>query len=246
MRKTSMNAKITSTKPKDRSFVTVGVLKWILVNLVFLLALGFSLFLAAGRMDWGLGWVFLGVLVTGQIATTLILLSANPTLLGERSWMQKGSKSWDKVIVSIGDTGWFGIVIVAGLDARFSWSPHLAVRLSIAGLVLIGLGYLVFLWAIASNRFFSSFVRIQADRGHTVETGGPYRYVRHPGYLGSLLVYVASPLALASLWTFLPAALIFGLFIYRTVLEDRTLQFELDGYEDYARRVRYRLLPGVW
>lgn len=241
-----MNVKITSTKSKDRSAITAGVLKWMLVNLVFLLALVFSLFLAAGRMDWGLGWMYLGVIAAGQTATTLILLPTNPTLLGERAWMQKGSKSWDKVIVSLGDAVWIVIGIIAGLDARFSWSPRLAVGLPIAGLVLLGLGYLVFLWAISSNRFFSSFVRIQTDRGHTLETGGPYRYIRHPGYVGALLMYIASPLALASLWTFLPAALLLGLTVYRTALEDRALQFELDGYADYARQVRYRLLPGVW
>lgn len=241
-----MNAKITSEEPKDRFTITAGVLRWILVNLVFLLALGLSLFLAAGRMDWWLGWIFLGVIAAGQTATTLMLLLINPTLLGERAWMQKGSKPWDKVIVSLGDAGWMATAIVAGLDARFSWSPRLSVGFPVAGLVLIVLGYVVFLWAMASNRFFSSFVRIQADRGHTVEIGGPYRYVRHPGYVGALLMYMASPLALASLWTFLPAALLLSLFICRTALEDRTLQLELDGYADFSRRVRYRLLPGVW
>lgn len=241
-----MNAKITSEKPKDRIGITAGVLKWLLVNLVFLLALGFSLFLAAGRMDWRLGWIYLGVIAAGQIAATLILLSTNPTLLGERAWMQKGSKPWDTVIVSLGDAGWMVIAIVAGLDTRFSWSPRLGVGFPVAGLVFIVLGFVVFLWAMASNRFFSSFVRIQTDRGHTVETGGPYRYVRHPGYVGALLMYMGSPLALASLWTFLPAALLLGLFVCRTALEDRTLQLELEGYADYARRVRYRLLPGIW
>ena len=160
--------------------------------------------------------------------------------------MQKGSKTWDKVIVSLGEAGWMLTGIVAGLDTRFSWSPRLGVGFTVAGLVLIVLGYVVFLSAIASNQFFSSFVRIQTDRDHTVETGGPYRYVRHPGYVGALLVYISSPLALGSLWTFIPAALMLVLFIFRTALEDRTLQAELEGYADYAWRVRYRLLPGVW
>lgn len=241
-----MNAKITSTKLDDRSVITAGVLKWILVNLVFLLALGFSLFLTAGRMDWGLGWAYFGVLFAVQTATTLILLPTNPTLLGERSWMQKGSKTWDKVIVSLCDAGWMVTAVVSGLDARFGWSPRMEVGLIIAGWVLLVLGFFLFLWSMASNRFFSSFMRIQTDRGHTVETGGPYRYVRHPGYVGALLIYIASPLALASLWTFLPAALLLSLFVYRTALEDRTLQVELEGYADYSQRVRYRLLPGVW
>ena len=160
--------------------------------------------------------------------------------------MQKGSKPWDKVIVSLGDAGWILTGIIAGLDTRFGWSPRLGTGFVVAGFVLIGVGYMVFLWAMASNRFFSSFVRIQTDRGHTVETGGPYRYVRHPGYVGALLIYMSSPLALASLWTFVSAALLLVLFILRTALEDWTLQNELEGYAAYAQRVHYRLLPGVW
>lgn len=241
-----MNTKVASGKPTNHFAITAGVLKWILINIVFLFTLGLSLFLAAGRIEWRLGWIFLGVITAGQIATTVLLLARSPTLLGERAWMQKGSKLWDKVIVSLGEAGWIGTGIVAGLDARFGWSPRLGVELQVAGLVLIVLGFGIFLWAMASNRFFSSFVRIQADRGHIVETGGPYRYVRHPGYVGALLTYLASPLALASLWTFIPSALMLVLFVFRTALEDRTLQAELRGYAEYARRVRYRLLPGVW
>jgi protein-S-isoprenylcysteine O-methyltransferase Ste14 len=241
-----MNAKITSEEPKHGSAIIAGMLKWLLVNIVFLLILGASLFLAAGRMDWWLGWIFLGVITAGQTATTLILLATNPTLLGERAWMQKGSKFWDKVIVSLSEAGWIAMVIVAGLDVRFGWSPRLGGALPVTGLALMVLGYALFLWAMVSNRFFSSFVRIQTDRGHSVATGGPYRYVRHPGYVGALLTYLASPLALAALWTFIPAALMLILFIFRTALEDRTLQAELTGYAAYARRVRFRLLPGVW
>lgn len=240
-----MNTKVISEKQKDRSSITAGVLRWILVNIVFLLTLGLSLFFSAGKMDWRLGWIFLGLIVAVQIATTLILLSMNPTLLEERAWMQKGSKLWDKVIVSLGDVGWMAIGIVAGLDTRFGWSPYLGAGFPVVGLILMVSGFVIFLWAMASNRFFSSFMRIQTDRGHIVETGGPYRFVRHPGYVGALLTYMASPLALASLWTFIPAALLLLLFVLRTALEDRTLQAELKGYADYAQRVRYRLLPGV-
>lgn len=242
----SENAQRTSDQPKNRFVIRTGVVRWILVNLIFLLALGISLFLAAGRIDWRLGWIFFGVVTAGQIATTLILISINPALLGERAWMQKESKPWDKLIVGLGEAGWMLTGIVAGLDARFSWSPRLGVGFSVVGFVLIVLGYGIFLWAMVSNRYFSSFVRIQTDRGHTVETGGPYRYVRHPGHVGALLIYISSPLALASLWTFVSATLLVVLFIFRTALEDQTLQLELEGYAEYAQRVRYRLLPGVW
>ena len=241
-----MNTKVASRKPTDRSTTMTGVFRWVVVNIVFLLGLGLSLFLAAGRIDWLLGWIFLGLVTAGQIATTLMLLAVNPTLLGEQAWMKKGSKPWDTVIVGLADAGWMVTAIVAGLDRRLNWSPHLGGGFSVVGFVLIMAGFILFLWAMASNRYFSSFVRIQTDRGHTVETGGPYRFVRHPGYVGALLTYLASPLALGSLWTFIPATLMLVLFVFRTALEDRTLQHELKGYADYARRVRYRLLPGVW
>lgn len=155
-----MKVKTPLEKPKDLSTVRAGVMKWVFVNFIFLLALGVSMFVAAGRWDWRLGWAYLGIIVAGQTATTLLLLVTNPTLLGERSWMQPGSKPWDTVIVSLGDAGWFVMGIVAGFDTRLGWSPRFAVGLSVAGWILLGLGYGIFLWAMASNRFFSSFVRI--------------------------------------------------------------------------------------
>ena len=188
-----MNTKVASRKPTDRSTTMTGVFRWVVVNIVFLLGLGLSLFLAAGLIDWLLGWIFLGVVTAGQIATTLMLLAVNPTLLGERAWMKKGSKPWDTVIVGLADAGWMVTAIVAGLDRRLNWSPHLGGGFSVVGFVLIMAGFILFLWAMASNRYFSSFVRIQTDRGHTVETGGPYRFVSHPGYVGALLTSLASP-----------------------------------------------------
>ena len=101
-------------------------------------------------------------------------------------------------------------------------------------------------WSMASNAFFSTVVRIQDDRGHAVASGGPYRFVRHPGYVAAILFYLVTPLMLGSVWTFIPSVLMVLLFVVRTALEDRTLREELDGYWEYAQRVRYRLLPGVW
>ena len=114
------------------------------------------------------------------------------------------------------------------------------------GLLLTLLGYALFLWAMASNAFFAEGVRIQEERGHTVATGGPYRYVRHPGYVGAIVAQLATPLLLESPWAVIPSAGSAGLYVLRTCLEDRTLVEELPGYREYARRVRCRLLPGVW
>jgi len=139
-----------------------------------------------------------------------------------------------------------GMLLVAGFDDRWGWSPRLAVAVQVAGFAAVALGDVLFAWAMASNQFFSSVVRIQQDRGHTVQTGGPYRFVRHPGYVGTIVPALATPLALGSLWAFIPAALLSAVIVVRTALEDKTLQDELAGYAEYAQRTRYRLLPGVW
>ena len=144
--------------------------------------------------------------------------------------------------VSIG----FPMVIVAGLDHRYNWSPEFPPWLIVTGFILISLGYAFAAWALAENRFFSSVVRIQTDRGHMVCDSGPYRLVRHPGYAGNILPLFGIVLALGSVWTLIPAAVASIITVIRTVLEDQTLQEELPGYRDYARRVRSRLIPGIY
>jgi protein-S-isoprenylcysteine O-methyltransferase Ste14 len=167
-------------------------------------------------------------------------------LVKERSQIKENAKGWDKAIgLLIGLFG-PGMLLVAGFDERWSWSPRLAVAIQIAAFVAVALGDVLFAWAMASNKFFSSVVRIQQDRGHAVQTGGPYHFVRHPGYVGTIIPALATPLALGSLWAFIPAGLLTAVMVVRTALEDKTLRDELAGYKEYARRTRYRLLPGVW
>jgi protein-S-isoprenylcysteine O-methyltransferase Ste14 len=137
----------------------------------------------------------------------------------------------------------FPLVIVAGLDHRFGWSPVFPLWLIVLGFLLISLGYAFAAWALIENRFFSSVVRIQADRGHVVCDSGPYRIVRHPGYAGNMLALPGMVLALSSMWTLIPAAVAVIIVVIRTVLEDRTLQDELPGY---AHRVCHRLIPGIY
>ena len=177
------------------------------------------------------------------------MFRAAPELLRERARFDeaKDAKSWDRPLVLLVSILLpLAGLIIAGLDDRLGWSSELPLWLQIVALILVALGTLVGTWAMAVNRFFSAVVRIQKDRGHTVVTGGPYRFVRHPAYIGGLVVAFASAVALESLWALIPAGLTALLYILRTALEDKTLQEELPGYKEYAQRVRYRLLPGVW
>jgi protein-S-isoprenylcysteine O-methyltransferase Ste14 len=138
------------------------------------------------------------------------------------------------------------VYVMGGLDVRYGWTIGFPMAAQIAGVILAVLGYALVVWATASNAFFSLIVRIQKERGHAVATGGPYQFVRHPGYVGSILAYVGTPIILGSWWAIALGVVSALLMIVRTAFEDKTLLAELDGYKDYAARVRYRLLPGVW
>jgi protein-S-isoprenylcysteine O-methyltransferase Ste14 len=173
----------------------------------------------------------------------------HPGLMAERVNLKKAAdvKAWDKVLsplmaVSVG----FPLVIVAGLDHRFGWSPAFPLWLNGLGFILIAIGYAMAVWALVENRFFSSVVRIQTERRHVVCDSGPYQFIRHPGYAGNILPLPGIVLALSSVWTLIPAAVALTIAVIRTSLEDQTLQEELPGYKDYARRVRYRLFPGIF
>jgi protein-S-isoprenylcysteine O-methyltransferase Ste14 len=220
-----------------------------------LLLLPVTLFIPAGRLDWGMGWVFVCVYVAITVVSRVLVLRRDPGLAVERARSmerdREGVKDWDRLLSpTVALFGPVTIWIVSGLDERLGWSPSVPAWLSIsaviAGLILALAGSVLATWAMLANTFFSGTVRIQGERGHTVVSGGPYRYVRHPGYLGGVLFDVATPLILGSVWAFVPTALTLCAFFVRTALEDRTLREELDGYEEYAQQTRYRLLPGVW
>lgn len=208
--------------------------------------LGVALFWSAGRIDWWPGWAFLAVTAAWVLGTAVVILRLNPDLLAERLGPRRGGKRWDVVILSLLGVFELARAVIAGLDERFLWSGAFALPVQIIALLLCILGYGLTVWATASNAYFSQIVRLQAERGQTVVTGGPYGYVRHPGYVGAILVELAAPFLLGSWWAAVPSWLCAGLLILRTFLEDRTLQHELSGYADYTRKVHHRLLPGVW
>jgi protein-S-isoprenylcysteine O-methyltransferase Ste14 len=211
-----------------------------------LVVMGVALFWSAGRVDWWPAWAALAVMAGWIAATAVVILHFNPGLLAERLGPRKGAKPWDIAIMSLLGLVQLARYIIAGLDQRYGWSGGFPLAAQIAALVVCALGYALVVWATAANAFFSQIVRIQPERGHTVATGGPYHYLRHPAYAGSILYELAVAILLASWWSILPGVLNAILLVLRTALEDRTLQAELAGYADYARQVRYRLLPGVW
>ena len=204
--------------------------------------------LISWRWDWWEAWVYALICILGFAISRVLAARRHPDLLAERArFMQhEDAKPWDKLLAPLVGLGGGLVPLVAGLEALFDWSPTFSLPAKTLSLVIILAGYALGSYALIENRFFSGMVRIQTDRGHQVVSSGPYRWMRHPGYAGALLAYLATPLFLDSRWTFLPAAFITILLVIRTHLEDRTLQDELEGYRDYAGRVRYRLLPGVW
>jgi len=206
-----------------------------------------SLFISSGRLDWAMAWAYLGVYVAGQLVATAGVMRSSPGLMAERGRVQEGTKRWDRPLVGLVVLlGPAAMWIVAGMDMRFRWSPPVPLALQVAALFVAVLGSLLVAWAMRSNAFFSGTARIQEERGHVVVTGGPYRYVRHPGYAGGILFDLATPLILGSVWAFIPSALTIAVLVVRTALEDRMLMKELEGYQQYAGRVRHRLLPGLW
>jgi protein-S-isoprenylcysteine O-methyltransferase Ste14 len=217
----------------------------ILVVFSMLMLYAVILFGLAGRLDWWEAWVFLVIYLAGILANGLYALRHDAEVINERGRIGKDVKSWDKVIGIFYMIFLFATFILAGLDARFTWS---VVPLGIK--ILGGMGFIISLfltfWAMTTNTFLSTFVRIQAERGHTTVTGGPYRFIRHPMYAGTVCMAWGVPLLLGSLWALIPGVLIIFLLIIRTSLEDRTLRAELPGYAEYSQKVRYRWIPGIW
>jgi len=208
--------------------------------------MGVALFWSAGRIDWWAAWAAIAVWLAFFTVTDILILRFNPDLMAERLNPPKGAKTWDRAIMSIFRLTTLVRYILAGLDQRYGWTVGFPVVAQLAGLVVCVLSYALLAWAMTSNAFFSQIVRIQSDRGHAVVTHGPYRYVRHPAYVGMILFEPAMSALLASWLAIIASGLCVILIILRTALEDRTLLAELTGYVDYASQVRYRLLPGIW
>ncbi len=237
------------SKPDSQKAVQTGSPRqWIALVVVYLF-LPLVLLLCGGDLGWWQAWVYSLLIVAAGIGGRVLAERRHPGLMAERQNIDnfQSAKAWDRVLAPLMALSVsFPLVIVAGLDHRHGWSPTFPLWLIVLGFILISLGYAFAVWALVENRFFSSTVRIQTDRGHVVCDSGPYRSVRHPGYAGNILPLLGIVLSLGSVWTLIPAAVALIITVIRTALEDRTLQEELPGYRDYARRVRYRLIPGIY
>jgi protein-S-isoprenylcysteine O-methyltransferase Ste14 len=216
--------------------------------LFFIVVIPFLPLLISRQWDWWEAWVYAILYILGFVISRVLAARRHPDLIAERAhYMQQvNTKSWDKLLSLFLGLGGILVMLVAGLDALYNWSSSYNLLVKIISLFTLVLGYAFGSYALIENRFFSGTVRLQTERGHQVISSGPYRWVRHPGYAGALLTYLATPLFLDSSWAFLPTMFTVILMIIRTYLEDRFLQNELEGYRDYTKRVRFRLLPGIW
>jgi protein-S-isoprenylcysteine O-methyltransferase Ste14 len=204
-----------------------------------------GLFWIAGTIVWWNAWAFL-VLMSLISMFTLRLISASPGLAEERRTAADKAKAWDLKLVRLIHFTLPAMMVVAAFDERYRWSPAIPMSISVTALILMVPAAMLTYRAIAANAFFSSHVRIQEDRGHTVVSTGPYSVVRHPGYAGSLVFNLLVPLALGS-WVACSLGICTALLlVYRTAREDQVLMDELPSYSTYALKVRHRLIPRVW
>ncbi|WP_174073601.1 MULTISPECIES: isoprenylcysteine carboxylmethyltransferase family protein [Rhizobium] len=230
---------VTEPKPISRA----AAMAYAIGLPLMLLAL---VFLPVGRLGWRPGWIFIAFLVVIYGVAISVLKRVNPAIFRARNRFQAGTKRWDVILVSLICLGMVAEIPLGTLDAgRMLWSV-VPLSVVILGYALLAAGIALGAWAQAVNRFFEPGVRLQRERGQHVISTGPYAYVRHPGYVSAILVFAGLALALASWWALVPAAWASGLLVLRTSWEDALLRAELDGYADYARRVRFRLVPGLW
>ena len=241
-----MNTKSEIPPTENHPNLAAGiVMRFGAIAIVFVLQ-AVILFLAAGRLNWTWAWVYLGICLVSVSINGTFMLRTSPETIAERG-RPKETKDWDKVVSGLWSLALFLVLpLVAALDVRFGWTRELSAAWHIAGAVVLAVGLGLGGWAMIANAYFSTAVRIQSDRGQTVCRTGPYRFVRHPGYVGFILQSLGIPFLLGSLWALIPGITAAALMIIRTSFEDRMLQAELPGYRDFVQEVRYRLVPGIW
>jgi protein-S-isoprenylcysteine O-methyltransferase Ste14 len=216
---------------------------------VYLVVLALLLFVPAGTLAWPQAWIYLALTATAGLGSGLRLARHDPDLVNERlkPIIQRDQKSWDRPLIGVFLVLYIAWVVLIALDAkRFHWSGPMPVPLQVLGAILLCITFYAMWLVMRENSFAAAVVKVQKERGHKVVSTGPYALVRHPMYAGMIPMLVGTPLLLGSWWGLLFSALLLLMLAVRAVLEERTLGAELDGYADYAGRVRYRLIPRIW
>ncbi len=204
----------------------------------------------AGTWRWWEAWIIIGLWTVFGVVLTHYLLRHDPALLAERMKfipLDKDQKVWDKVLMLLFFIAYIGLYIISGFDVvRYEWSEPLPVWMKIIAVLVHLPCFLLLGWVMRENTYLSQVVKIDEDRGHQVVTTGPYALVRHPMYTVVIVLLFAIPVALGSRFALILAAFLTLLLLIRTYFEDRTLHAELEGYPEYAKQTRYRLIPGIW
>ena len=225
----------------------IALLRMLAGILASWLVIAVLLFAGAGRLDWGLGWLFVAVWGLLKLVFILLLRWHDPDLMVERATRHENTQSYERLIVPAYFVLSFGTILVAGLDGgRFRWSGEMPAAVIVIAYVTYLFGNGLASWAVSANPFFSSESRLQTDRGQKVAHSGPYRFVRHPAYLATILLWPVTGLLVESWWAAIPGLLAALAMFIRTIHEDRMLQASLPGYMEYVQEVRYRLFPGIW
>ena len=241
-----MNIRDSHPRTQAKPDVAKGIFARLRQILFMFIVMGLELTLGSGKLNWVWAWVFLGIGLLSVSINAVFMLRTSPETIAERG-KPKEVKGWDKLVGGAWLMGqYFLFPLLAALDIRFGWTGELDSLWHVLGAVVYALSLGLTGWAMISNAYFSTAVRIQADRGQQVCCTGPYHYVRHPGYVGFFIQALSVPILLGSLWALLFAIPAGMLMIIRTAIEDRMLQGELPGYKEYAQEVRHRLIPGVW
>ena len=227
--------------------LTKSGIKAFLAPIRWIIVIGLVFFLASGEISILRAWIYIGIYALGGLIIGIILLKKSPKLLNDRGKMQEGTKQFDKYVILTYFV--FAIVItpfVAGIDRRLNLIELLPFFYLYIAIVLYIFSTIFSTWPMLHNPFFEGTIRIQKEKNHIVINTGPYKIVRHPGYLGMLLGSISLPLALGSVLAFIPLLIMIILIFIRTYYEDTTLQKELTGYSEYCKKVKYRLIPFIW
>ncbi len=240
-----MDSTKESLIPSKKKLNRIGV-KGIVTSCIGIFVALIILLISAGKINWINGWLFFGLILGYEMFYVGLFLKINPELLNKRGKVvTEGSKFFDKIFAILYLPLYFSIMIISGIDVRYGWTimPLLVIFL---GVIMFLLSCFLSFWAMYVNSYFECTVHIQEDRKQKVVTTGPYRIVRHPGYIAGIISFLAPPLILGSWWGIIPSFILIITLVIRTYLEDRTLQRELPGYKDYTKVTRYRLIPFIW